>query len=710
MAVLCSCNPVEKNTSYVKPNVILFLIDDYGYGDISAEGNTQIKTPNIDRIADQGARFSRFYQCSGACAPTRASLLTGRYHLETGVWGVHFGRDFLHRDENTIGDLLQRAGYTTGAFGKWHSGKTWSYFSWNRGFDVGIHPVLYRYWDTKIIFNNKLINVDGPVTDVVGDQVVKFIRDNRDRPFFAYVPFQSIHEPFNCPDDVFQKYKKAGYSDHVARMYGMTEVMDKNVGKILNTVDALELTDNTVIMFLVDDGPSPGCDLSYANRRMNKEEQVERERGWGRILRGGKGTIYEGGSISPFYIKWKNRIVAGSEIQNLTGVIDLLPTILDICDADIPDENLPIHGKSFWPVLQGKGDPDWEARKYYDNTNFYRIPRWTINMEHPEMRHISVHYKNFKMIRTDRTHSGKKGVVDYFLYDLSTDPQEKNNVFEKFPEVGEDLQTSAEKWYEDILARGRAFPQAVYEIGNWEERGSPINLDAVLEIKGSVKKSERSEFRFDGWTTPGSAMTFEIDVVEDGRYVVEMLYDCPQEALGSEFQVYTKYDKARVVIKEQNSAYSDTLDLPAGRQQLTVELVNAVSSQGAVDVMRSLVVHRIPGLEDEDVLINPGFNLLVDDENPETFPIGNDVVDFGRQDKPIPIDAVKTIRIETFADNPDQIKKVEVFVDFESVAISNQPPFDFDIPLPGKDKFTVNVEFTSANGVKNAARAFLVEE
>jgi len=172
----CSVGP---ETGMEKPNVILFLIDDFGYADISYEGNTQIKTPSIDQIAENGAHFTNFYQSGAACAPTRASLLTGRYHFETGVWGVHAGRDFIHRDETTIADVIRRAGYTTGAFGKWHSGKTWPYFSWNRGFDVGVHSKLYQYFDTQMIYNNKLINVDGPITDIIGEQMVRFIQGNR---------------------------------------------------------------------------------------------------------------------------------------------------------------------------------------------------------------------------------------------------------------------------------------------------------------------------------------------------------------------------------------------------------------------------------------------------------------------------------------------------------------------------------------------------
>ena len=470
---LLSCGKVPAN----QPNILVFLIDDFGYGDISFEGNRQISTPNIDRIAREGARFSRFYQSSAACAPTRASLLTGRYHLKTGVWGVHYGRDFLHRDETTIADAVRAAGYATGAFGKWHSGKTWPYFAWNRGFDVALHTKLYRYFDMPVLYNNKLVHIDGPVTDVVGDQVARFIRKHRDQPFFCYVPFQAIHEPFNCPDSLFMKYKASGYSDHVARAYGMIEVLDNNVGKIMDTLSALNLDDNTVIMFLSDDGPAPGRMLSYAVRRMNDTERQERERAWKTSWRGGKASIWEGGSITPFYIRWPGRIEGNQQYNQLAGIIDIYSTVMDICGIE-PTQKLPVDGRSLWPLLQGMEPETWKERMYFNNSNFYRIPIEDIDLDHPAIHYLSVHYRQYKLVRTDPTHFGG-GALSYELFDLSTDPLETTDLYGELPEVAAKLTDTLVSWYADIIATRRAFRQAVYEVGNPEDPISPVNLDAV---------------------------------------------------------------------------------------------------------------------------------------------------------------------------------------------------------------------------------------
>ncbi len=702
---LFSCN-IQDQAPSSKPNIILFLVDDYGYADISYEGNIQIQTPNIDRIAENGAHFTRFYQSGAACAPTRASLLTGRYHLETGVWGVHAGRDFMHRDETTIANLLHDAGYATGAFGKWHSGKTWSYFSWNRGFDIGIHSNLYQYFDTRVIYNNKVINVEGPITDVIGDQVVRFIDENKERPFFAYVPFQSIHEPYNCPPEVFQKYKEQGYSDHVARLYGMIEVMDRNLGKITAAVDRLGLTENTVIMCLSDDGPSPGFDLSYGNRRMNDEEKAERRRGWARELRGGKGTIWEGGSITPFYIQWKGKIQPGLQREDLSGVIDIFPTIMDIAGIPIPENNLPVHGKSFWPVLQGKKVDGWEERKYFDNTNFYLIQRQEINMEKPQMHHIAMHYQQYKLIRGNNALYGGPDSVYYELYDLEEDPQEKINIIGQEAELANQLIPEIESWYNGVLSRGRAFHQAVYEIGNWEETSTPINLDAVLDLKGSVQRSEQSAFRFDHWTNPGSGMSFEIDVKKPGAYRAELGYSCSADQLGSVFHVYTRFDTARILIDDPSSTLSDTLFLPAGRQVLDVELVSLGKGPAGVEVMSRLIMHRIPETKDTDVLRKAGMKMYTETGQSGNYYLSSAPADFmfgTREEGPLEIEQRETLNIQVFAANEEEIREVRLYLDFDLMQIQKDSPFHFTLDTFNPGDHTINVEMVSKSGIVRAA-------
>jgi arylsulfatase A-like enzyme len=713
--VITSCNLSHNkdDNKGIKPNVILFLIDDFGYGDISFEGNTQIQTPNIDRIARGGASFTRFYQSAGASAPTRASLLTGRYHLETGVWDVHDGRDFIRKDETTIADVLKKEGYATGAFGKWHSGKTYSYFSWSRGFDTGIHPVLYNFLDSRLIFNNKIVNTDGPVEDVLGTEVVKFIEKNKDKPFFAYIPVQSVHEPFNCPADLFEKYKAKGYSDHVARLYGMIELFDNNIGKVLDAVEKNGLDEKTIIMFMSDDGPAPGFDLSFSNRRMNESEQAERSRAWKTLHRGGKASIYEGGEITPFYIMWKNMIPEGKTFNELSGIIDVFPTILEACNIKVPENSLPLAGKSLWPLLTGKKIRDWDNRYYFDNTNFYLIPRGKINIGHPRVRQISVHHKNYKLIRFDRFHSGKDSVYCE-LYDLEKDPLEKNNIASEYHDLTSTLRKEAENWFESILNSGRAYGQAVFEPGKWEERGSPINPDAYVEYYAPDTIIEKTSFAIDNLNEPGSFVSYNINVTEPGSYRVEIGYIGKSVYPGNEFMVYTKYDTASLKISGKNSSVSEILSLPEGNQLLTLKRVGKGTGKTEPEKINSIIIHRIPEKQDSMVIRNPGIRISQGKEETGTFYLLNDVSDFmyrGRkQDSLFHLRRNESISIEPFADNPEQIESVAYFNDFDLIKEDTVPPFNLDLQSIPEKKFTLNVEFKSKTGVKNSVRAYLVAD
>jgi hypothetical protein len=438
---------------------------------------------------------------------------------------------------------------------------------------------------------------------------------------------------------------------------------------------------------------------------MNEEEKAERRRAWHWELRGGKGSIWEGGSITPFYIQWEGKIGAGMEYNQLSGVIDIFPTILDISGIGIPENNLPVHGRSFWPVLQGKTPPDWENRRYFDNTNFYLIQRHEIDTQKPQMHHIALHYQDYKLIRVNNALYGGPDSVYYLLYDLAADPVEKNDILNETPEIEAQLIPEIESWYKDVLDGGRAFHQAVYEIGNREETITPINLDAVLELKGSVKRSENSTFRYDNWITTGSAMLFEIDVKEEGNYQVELGYSCDPSRLGSVFKAYTRYDTAIIRIDHPSSALSDTLLFPPGRQVLHVELVSLGQGDTGVDVMNHILVHRIPGKEETNILSNTGMKVFTGDDNQRTFHFSSATADFmfgNRQENPLEVLLGEEVTILPFADNEDQIQQVELFLGFDRIETITKPPFSFSLTPENPGRFTINVEFTSVTGITHS--------
>ena len=687
-----------------RPNVVLFLIDDYGYGDIGFEGNTQIATPNIDRIAQNGVRFSRFYQSSGACAPTRASLLTGRYYLETGVWGVHRGRDFMRRDEVTIANVLQDNGYATGAFGKWHSGKTLPYFSWNRGFDVGVHPVLYQHFETRMLHNNMLVNVAGPVTDVTTDRVIAFIEEHRREPFFCYVPYQAVHAPYQCPEDIARRYRSMGYTEQLALLYGMIEVLDDNIGRVLDTLEQLKLDEKTIVMFLSDDGPQDG--------RLDEQGKEQRHRGWAKTYRGSKAQIWEGGSITPFYVQWKGRLPAGRAFSQLSGVIDLFPTILDLCGVRGYASKLPLAGRSLWPVMQGREEQDGQDRKYFDNSNLYRIPLDRINMARPELTYMSVHHREYKLVRQDRSLWSDPGVnvePEYFLYNLGKDPTETVNVVADHPALVDELKKDLDDWYDGILRTGRAFWQPVFEVGNWQDRITGINPDTYCEKKGDVQYG--AIYRFLGWTQPGSSLSYDINVVEEGEYRVHLHYQCPEDQLGAHFKVYTPHDAAEATVEDARTAVSGPLHLPAGRQKLTIEAVDTGPGKAAVSEMNYFLVERLPGPEDTAVLRNPGFLLTSGDDISRRFYEDYASTEFlttkGHQDEPLILAGGRGFTVRPFADNPDQIGHVEVFKDFKKISSIRNPPFEFTGKALESGFYTLNVVCVTKAGVRNVTRALI---
>ncbi|MBK1875561.1 sulfatase-like hydrolase/transferase [Pelagicoccus mobilis] len=704
LALLVSplCSAEQTNS---KPNVVLILVDDYGYADISAEGNTQVQTPNIDRIANEGMRLTRFYQSAGACAPTRASLLTGRYYYETGVWGVHWGRDSLHRDENTLGNLMQSAGYKTGVFGKWHSGKSDAYFGWSRGFDTSVHTELYKYHRNRILTDRRIVTVTDPITDVVGDRAAAFIEANKDQPFFCYVPFQAMHEPFNCPEPIFEKYKQQGYSDHVAALYGMVEVLDNNVGKLLDELEEHGLSDNTLVLFMVDDGSSPGFLHTYQTRRMNAEEKAERRRGWARELRGTKANISEGGQISPFYARWPGVIEAGTSSDALSSIIDIYPTLADISNIPYPETQLPLRGFSLKSVLAGGKSLD-EDRVLFDGTNLYLLERErSFKDGTPRIRQLSAHYRNWKYIREDNYIHG--GTDEHFhkLYNLDTDPNETTDCFAEQAEIGNLLKAHTQTWLDSIIESGRGFEETVIPVGDWNETGTPIHLDATTRIVGPLERPG-SGFEFTGWTEIGSALSFNVDVLETGTYRFEL--DHSESDSGAIFQITAGSASSDCQIGSGKQSYSDPVKLKAGAQQLTITLKDPGSSKDPLDRLKHLVVHCIPDSDTIDIPTGIGFTLS---KAKKSKPIAKAVQtfecrEFQRSSGNVPtvtVGKAQELTVAPSVDNPESLSRIDVWLGFEKIHSSTIPQ-TLSLPKLAEGHHTLTLEFISREGTHSTSR------
>jgi hypothetical protein len=326
---------------------------------------------------------------------------------------------------------------------------------------------------------------------------------------------------------------------------------------------------------------------------------------------------------------------------------------------------------------------------------------------------MSVHYQHYKLVRRDRTHYGGDGSVEFLLFNLQEDPQEKENVISEYPEIAATLKRDLLEWYQNILDGGRAFSQPVYEVGNWQDRVSAINLDGALSMTGGVKKSDRSEFRFSGWETPGAAMTFKIDVLETGDYLVELGYDCDSNELGAEFVVFTEHDTAKIVVQNARNAISDTLHLPGGEQQLTIELAKFGAGKKTVEILNNLQVHRL-ATDTDKVLKNVGIVLSATGIEEQKFRFDYASSEFllhgGRQDEPVIVPAGEEFTLKIFADNPELIQQVELYQDFDKIATLNQKPFQYNLSAPEDGYFTINAEITDIHGVKYVARVFINNE
>ena len=500
LAVLVSSVPVDGKAAKQagkRPNILLIIADDMGYGDIRSHGNEKIDTPTLDRLAASGARFDRFY-VSPLCAPTRASLLTGRYPLRAGVAGVTRGLETMRAEEVTMAEALRQAGYTTGIFGKWHNGQHYPTHPLGQGFDeffgfCGGH--WNNYFDTVLEHNGRAVKTEGYITDVLTDAALRFIESNRARPFFAYVPYNAPHSPYQVPDRYFTKYTARGLDDTTASVYGMVENIDDNVARLLGKLDELRLRENTVVIFMTDNGP-----------------QTDRYRSG---MKGCKGSVDEGGVRVPLFVRWPAQIKSGMTIKQIAAHVDLLPTVVKLTGIPMP-KTLPLDGLSLVPLLKGKVD-GWADRMIFthptngqaEGAGAVRTTRW-------------------RAVFSNTRHE---------LYDMLADPNQTQDVAAAHPKAIQALRAAYEASLKDATARGIERPQ----IPVGYKQSPVVELPAPeAYLSGNVKWFGKAGYANDwitGWTSTSDQVAWELDVVGGGRYEVTLRYTCAKENVNSKVRV-----------------------------------------------------------------------------------------------------------------------------------------------------------------------------
>jgi arylsulfatase len=414
-----------------RPNIVLVITDDQGYGELSCHGNPILKTPHLDRLHAQSVRFTDFH-VSPTCAPTRAALMTGRHEFRSGVTHTIYERERLSLGATTIVQVLKDAGYATGIFGKWHLGDEEAYQPENRGFDeVFIHGAggigqTYpgscgdapgnSYFDPAILHNGTFVETEGFCTDVFFDRALDWIgvQSRKSGPFFAYISTNAPHSPYVCPEAYQRPYLDAGLSSADAAYYGMIANIDDNVGRLVARLDDWRLSERTLLIFMTDNGHCRGH-LYNAG------------------MRAAKGSPYQGGTRVPAFFRWPGMLGRGVDVNALAAHIDLFPTLAEIAGAKIP-ESVELDGRSLVPLLLD-AKADWPDRYL-----FIHKGRWARGKA-AESRYADCAVRNTRFRLVNNTE----------LYDIANDPGETTNVIDQHPEVVAKMRAAYDPWWDEVL-------------------------------------------------------------------------------------------------------------------------------------------------------------------------------------------------------------------------------------------------------------------
>ncbi|PWJ37946.1 arylsulfatase [Sediminitomix flava] len=420
-----------------RPNVILIITDDQGYGDIAAHGNKVVSTPNIDQLFQESTRLSNFH-VSPTCAPSRAGIMTGKYPNRVGVWHTVMGRSILYEQEKTMANVFRDNGYATGLFGKWHLGDNYPYSPQFRGFQevlthgaggVGQTPDYWNndYFDDVYLRNGKEEEVNGYCTDVWFKEALSFIEKNKDnkQPFFCYISTNAPHGPLNVPMEYAQPYLENGVAKDRAKFYGMITNIDDNLGALRNQLEDWKIADNTILIYMTDNGTAYGAAFKGS----------ELKNGFNANMRGKKGSAYDGGHRVPFYIHWKDgKIDTGRDIDALTAHIDILPTLIGLCNLEQTTINFD-------------GDDLSEAIKGKEEIKDRILIGDSQRLEYPEKWRNS-----YTMTKEWRLINGKE------LYNIKQDPSQSNDIAAEHSGMVKRLRKAYETNWEDQKKSFSQFP------------------------------------------------------------------------------------------------------------------------------------------------------------------------------------------------------------------------------------------------------------
>ena len=446
-------------TNDQRPNIVFVLIDDLGYGDLGCHGNPVIKTPNIDMLHEQSIRFTNF-AVSPSCAPTRAAFMTGKSEFKSNVTHTWKGRNLMDLETVTIAGLLKESGYITGLFGKWHLGTSGDYRPENRGFDETLNVPgdnQRSHYDPLLLRNGAEEKHDGYRTDIFFREAIEFIERNKDEDFFCYIPTYTPHGPLVVPEAYSAPYRDM---ENVNAEYsGMVANIDKNVGLLMDKLTALNLDENTLVIFMNDNGGTFGTDVHNAG------------------MRGVKGTAWYGGIRASSFWRWPGKLAAGDRPQ-IAAHVDFLPTLADIAGVTIPDEvKARLEGTSLLPLLLNP-DAKWDK----DRMLVHHRGRWDIEEDYADHKYsfCTVRWQNYYLTRTQLCDdpgckTGCRSWIeksemgglysnnpenyrltpggDWSLFDMEKDLFQASDIAGDHPEIVEKMSNHYDLWWDDIIEK-----------------------------------------------------------------------------------------------------------------------------------------------------------------------------------------------------------------------------------------------------------------
>jgi len=559
-----------------KPNVIIILTDDQGFGELGATGNPVIRTPHIDRLAGQSVSLTQFHVMP-VCSPTRACLMTGRYNYRTGVVDTYLGRSLMHPDETTLAEMLAAGGYRTGIFGKWHLGDNYPMRAMDNGFEESLvlnggglaqpgdppDPVDERgaYFNATLRHNGAWVKTKGYVSDVITDAAIQFIQKESTRPFFVYLPFNCPHTPLQVPDEYRQRHGAQDFAvdkfpndghpmaaqydaDVLARVYGMIENIDDNVGRLLAKLDERKLADNTIVIYFSDNG----CQM---------------HRGYNAGFQGWKGTPFEGGIHQFCFIRWPAQLQAGRQVDRIAAHIDLAPTVLDLCGVPKP-QRVKFDGVSLAPLLRGQ-PVAWPNRTL--------CFQWHRGDAPGRYRAFAARSQDWKLVQPLGVGEKWDGKTKFQLYDMAHDPLEMRDLAAQQPDRVAQLKAQYDAWFNDVTGmRDYSVPSRIF-------LGTPQENPVLLT---------RQDWRGPGATWgPKGIGYWEVDVATAARYEVRLRFAALQTDGEATLSCGSVSARQAIRAGEAECAFSD-VRLPSGPGRLEAAIKEGTEVWGVqyVEVKR----------------------------------------------------------------------------------------------------------------------------